>query len=500
MKLFFSDFFEVSPEVLERYGAFNISLVNDLPLFIDPFLLFNSKKPRYRQLHEDILNYLRFLRDQSIERGEIKTGDLRALFTFPEIKQTWLGFSLHGNQGRGPGLVFAKALNQNMKGVFQNFDDTQIASSPHLEKLCLIKDNVGRDQISDFVTNLTLPFLLEYTQSFCQKNVNPKFLRTFYVQDVEFNYETGAWRGKNFVLPEFNQDYVILTPKDILTKDDTWINKQDLVEQYYDIARSIPNERLRAELNNYFRRCLPKKYTKKGLLRENSFAEKKMAIESLINKYPEVLDYYVKYKESKGNEAVSLAQEKVSGIENIFIKQVGALVKWLEAQTPFYARTTSSDQETYHRIQYLKDCVENKDGYKVFYYKHQPVAKESDVQLLFRFVWYGSHYDVNREVNNGRGPVDYKISHGASDQCLVEFKLASNPHLEQNLKHQLPVYQKANQSEGNFVPGYTVILYFSTKDKDRAMKILQKTELINNPRIILIDASLETKISASLVK
>lgn len=31
MHLYFSDMFEVSPKVLDRYGAFNISLVTDLP-------------------------------------------------------------------------------------------------------------------------------------------------------------------------------------------------------------------------------------------------------------------------------------------------------------------------------------------------------------------------------------------------------------------------------------------------------------------------------------
>ncbi len=40
-EIYFTDFFKVTPEVLEEYGAFNISLINDLPLFIDPFLLFN---------------------------------------------------------------------------------------------------------------------------------------------------------------------------------------------------------------------------------------------------------------------------------------------------------------------------------------------------------------------------------------------------------------------------------------------------------------------------
>ena len=43
MDLYFSDVFKVSPTILERYGAFNISLVSDLPLFVNPFLVFNSR-------------------------------------------------------------------------------------------------------------------------------------------------------------------------------------------------------------------------------------------------------------------------------------------------------------------------------------------------------------------------------------------------------------------------------------------------------------------------
>ena len=35
MKVYFTDWFNVDPDVLEEYGAFNISLINDLPLFID---------------------------------------------------------------------------------------------------------------------------------------------------------------------------------------------------------------------------------------------------------------------------------------------------------------------------------------------------------------------------------------------------------------------------------------------------------------------------------
>jgi hypothetical protein len=65
VKIYFSDFFDVSPDLLEEYGAFNASLINDLPVFIDPFLLFNSENPTYRKLHDAIIAYVRFLRDWS---------------------------------------------------------------------------------------------------------------------------------------------------------------------------------------------------------------------------------------------------------------------------------------------------------------------------------------------------------------------------------------------------------------------------------------------------
>ncbi len=44
MHTYFTDEFGVNPNTLDRYGAYNIALIADLPLFIDPFLLFNSKK------------------------------------------------------------------------------------------------------------------------------------------------------------------------------------------------------------------------------------------------------------------------------------------------------------------------------------------------------------------------------------------------------------------------------------------------------------------------
>ena len=67
MDLYFSQHFDVDPDLLEEYGALDISVVSDLPLFVDPFLLFNSDDPTYQALHDEILKYLMFLRDLAAE-------------------------------------------------------------------------------------------------------------------------------------------------------------------------------------------------------------------------------------------------------------------------------------------------------------------------------------------------------------------------------------------------------------------------------------------------
>jgi hypothetical protein len=119
-EIYFSDYFSLAPDVLEEYGAFDISLVNDLPLFVDPFLLFNSENDTYQQLHAEIIDYMRFLKEVSLV-GEVPDPLVREWFTFPKVKQNWLGLSKAGNEGRGLGMDFARALHRNLNNVFRDF-------------------------------------------------------------------------------------------------------------------------------------------------------------------------------------------------------------------------------------------------------------------------------------------------------------------------------------------------------------------------------------------
>ena len=490
VKIYFSDFFDVDEDTIEGYGAVNISLINDLPLFIDPFLLFNSSDEQFQKIHEEIIKYLLFLQEQASPHPSLSEGMMKSWYLFPEVKQTWLGFSLDGNAGRGLGPGFARDLHLGLNSIFKDFGKETIPKSPHMEKLCLISPNVGRDKISDFTTNFAKKFLLEYTKDFAEIYLEPEQCKNFTVPKVEFNYTTMSWSSKVYTLPCFNDDYVLLTPKSLLTRDDTFINRSDMIRNMEMIAPSIGDAALRFELNNYFQSVLSKKKKKM------SKTEKEHAALELILRHPELIDYYLKYKEDNEQEATSISKQNVQEVKLIFNTQLQKLVSLLTENTAFYKTAPSSLEEARKRVKYLKTVIEDQDGYRIFYYNGKPIKRESDLQTMYRLVWYASEMDVNREVNNGRGPVDYKVSFGSENSALVEFKLASNSKLRQNLAKQVEIYKQANNTD----KAIKVIMYFSEEELNRVNGILNELNLQNCEEIILIDARNDNKPAASNVK
>ena len=133
MATFFHEYFGVTRDTVDDHGAFNVSIINDLPLFIDPFLLFNSDNPEYQQLHADILKYMMFLRD-AITAGQINKDLVQAWFLFPEVRQNWLGFTLHGNGGTGLGMDFANSLRVNLASLFPDYGHETITTSSHIDR------------------------------------------------------------------------------------------------------------------------------------------------------------------------------------------------------------------------------------------------------------------------------------------------------------------------------------------------------------------------------
>jgi hypothetical protein len=159
----------------------------------------------------------------------------------------------------------------------------------------------------------------------------------------------------------------------------------------------------------------------------------------------------------------------------------------------FYSTPGNTYEEAQQRVSFLKDCIENKGCHRIFYVNGKPVGREEDVHILFRLIWFGTQSDVSREVNDGRGPVDFKISRGRQDKTLVEFKLAGNSQLRRNLEHQTDTYQKASDAPRSI----KVIVYRSAEEFEKVRLVLKGLKLIDDPSVVLIDARRDNKPSGS---
>jgi len=478
----FSDFFNVAPATLEDYGAFNIDVTSDLPLFVDPFLLFNSENAEYQALHRQIVEYLKVLARMSDE--DLDPGVVRHYYGFKEVRQNCLGFSHTGTRGHGLGEKFADELNKNLSRILSSEGITQTS---HFEKFGLIQPGVGRDTISDFVTNMLKDFLLTYTEGFARKHLSPEQCRDVAVAKAVFDDERCAWEPRTYYLPcvgEGPGDFVILTPSDLLTRDEAWINRPDMVRSAARLPEAVPDAELRGRMNRFFQQAL------RDARRSKAREPQQKAAAALLREFPELVDYYIARQESRGGQAQASSLEKTTTARQLFTDKAKSMMEALVGEG-FYQHSIDSFDEAGNAIALFKDYVENRDGWKLLNRTGRRPLSEEDAQLFFGLVFNRTMFDVNREPNNGRGPVDYKVSMGARDKTLIEMKLASNRSLKRNLANQVTVYEAANQTSKS----YKVILVFSGDEMTKVGRVLDELRLASDPTVVVVDARPKTSAS-----
>jgi hypothetical protein len=89
--------------------------------------------------------------------------------------------------------------------------------------------------------------------------------------------------------------------------------------------------------------------------------------------------------------------------------------------------------------------------------------------------------------------VDFKVSIGAADKALVEFKLASNSQLKRNLERQVSIYEEANRTKKSV----KVIICYTARDQQKVSRILGEVNLVDREDVVVVDARSDNKPSAS---
>lgn len=498
--MYFSEYFDVDAKIIDEYGAVDISLICDIPLFLDPMLIFNSTKEEYKILHSNIIKYFHFLSKKSNEG--IKQKDLEAWFRFKEVPNNWLGYSLSGNKGSALGEKFANFLYSQIGFITQ---DNNITKSKHIEKALLLYDGSGKDNISDLTVNLIKYYLLDYTENFALKYINKEKRCVFPVDKAYFNYETESFVTKEYLLPFIYNDknekeYVLLTPYDILRKDEPTISRVNFIKNQNKVREAISNDALKATVNNYINIAV-NRYEKKQRANKKQISERsikkieKNAFLSMVDSYPELYDYYIKICEDNPDIAISRSKEEVDIQLTKFIENSENITSLFLSSFENKEHKNAKEEAKY-RIKFFKHIIEDCDGYKNLYYKGEPISLENDLQRLFKLVWFRTEYQVDAESNNGRGQTDFIVSKGNNNKNIIEFKLASNSKLS-HVFDQVDVYEKANNSLDSLI----VIFYFTEKEYTKTMNMLTQKDKINqiNDSIFLVDCRADNKISASKI-
>ena len=300
--VFFSDRFDVHPAVLEKYGAFDISRR------LRPAGL-HRPVPAVQQQQEEVRR--RCTTRSSTTCGSCATsaaddldpGLIKSWYTFKEVKQNWLGFTVGGNDGHGLGPKFAKALHAALGDILNNFGDETITSSSHLEKLALIRPGVGRDNISDFTTNLIKHFLLRL-----HREVRDEASRRARPQ-------AGGASSAPRSITAPRPGWPARTPSRGPTATSSSLPRPTCSPRTTPGSTAptcsagstscpsvVDNDQLRADVNRYFKSKLTRRPTQR---------ERDQASAATILAFPELIDCYIKLKEDTGDQAVATSRDKV---------------------------------------------------------------------------------------------------------------------------------------------------------------------------------------------
>jgi hypothetical protein len=199
-------------------------LDDDIPLYVDPFLLWKSPSQQDQALHTAItnsFNHLNFLLSKSRESEATET-----LVLASECAEVGLG---HSRTRTGKRIGESKAAD--ILSLFRQIDHYNRYGFTHFEEIQLYVRDISRDRVSDFACSFMKSFLIDYTTQACEElGVPTKQVPVAFVYDYRshrFEVSKLAYLPVN---PETTAP-IILVPKRWL-RFGTWINFDEYFRDY----------------------------------------------------------------------------------------------------------------------------------------------------------------------------------------------------------------------------------------------------------------------------
>jgi hypothetical protein len=466
----FSDVFKVKRKRADDW--FDPVLILDTKLFVDPFLVFQEADPDWKKAHRELVLYFDACFTLIAQSGgnpkSLQYTKALSLLRFPEPKEFCLGYVMEGTSGAGGGKGYAAAIAQAIVDAIGRG-----ARHPaHFEELGIFNEGIGPDRISDIACNVLRPRFIRYTQQVARRH-RIKMAR-FEIGGAEFDKVRQRWRKKNVLLPKnpFTGGPILLVPQRFL-RDLPILNAND----WWDSSEA---EQLRNDLN----------IEVMGKVSKDEIIE-------LARKHPEAVAAWVQSREAAPPSPYDLKADR-KGVYG----WAPAASEYVSAH-PLKLKGPKEISEFMDAISAVINqytlFIEERGGWRLLWNDDKSEKPEEAAQLVFLGLARGyceaNGIVLDREVNLGRGPVDFKFSNGYEARALLEMKKLHNGKFWNGLLRQLPSYLK---SEGCEVGWFVAIRYRKARSaavRVRYLGSLGPAELGNGVRVIVADA--RPKASAS---
>lgn len=453
---------------------FDPILSTDTKLFIDPFLVYGSKHEYFSNAHEKTMSFFNeafTLAAESIQNPkDLRYRLLLNMMTFPEVEEICLGYASRGTSGSGAGGGFSKII---VDSIYESIR-LGIKCFNRFEEIGLFNEGFGCDRISDMTATLLKYDFIKYTQFVCNKHKIPT--RKIRIKQFVFNQQKFRWEEAVVNLPinPYTNKAIILVPRRFLRELPTIST-----DEFWDYCWTNLNEEIRDQYS----------FDVKSEVKKHDIIKIAREKRDWVNEFESYLDKtgsiaYDIVKDPKGYYKWALITEE-------FVKSNNYKIIVANNHLEF-------DIFTFEVIHQFENFIGNNSGYKLLWDDNglKPKSEEA-AQLIFtgivKHYCIANNIDLNREVNLGRGPVDFKFSSGYKNRALIEVKLAKNSKFWNGLEKQLIKYLEVEEIK----KGYFLVICFNDSDLKKVADIQNKAKLVSVKNNVCIDVIV---IDASFVK
>ncbi len=465
--MFVSDYFELDEKQVQKMSAMGVLdalLDKDSHFFINIIRLKESTTPEFVEAYQhinkffsDIATLLDAADTPSMEDRFYRAA--RSKFNFHEVNGINLGFSQSG-VGSGWGNELSdKVLSDAFQIVKKGSKQPELF---HL--VSLFEEGVGPDRLSDMIATIIEPQIIGYT------------LRI--MSELGITEETRpslCFLDNGLVQSPLKKSAILLLPEEILHELPIAKDWDDISVVAY--ANDSIRKEISAEVGSEWARWASDK--RKQFLKSQIFMDPD-ACSRVINGYrQEELSAYN-------------PKEDLNYLVEVLLKEI-------KKTELFRSKINHPDSltATHAIIEIFQDWVENNRGWSVIQdapSKKREKAVQRMMHLAAKSYVETNDLDFSCEPDEGRGPVDIKLSRG-QDKTLAEIKLSTNGQYLHGYESQIREYGNAERTR-NLI--YVFVDLGNPVRKKSIISLHHKTEYSGKPcpELFIVDA--RPKNSASI--